>query len=84
MNILSDEQHQMLTFVGACNRYDYNPTGEQVMLWMQNPQPAGVPNRRGAAGSKPDVDAYSDLDIGCDSVVGCGSGPGGCGPGPVD
>lgn len=23
MNILSDEQHQMMTFVGAYNRYNY-------------------------------------------------------------
>lgn len=40
MNILSDERHQVLTFVDACNRNGYNPTGEQVMLWLQNPEPA--------------------------------------------
>ncbi|NMR29114.1 hypothetical protein [Crystallibacter degradans] len=40
MDILTDEQHQVLAFIGACNRNYYNPTGQQVMLWRDNPSPA--------------------------------------------
>lgn len=40
MDILSDEQHQVLGFIGACNRNYYNPTAQQVMLWHDNPTPA--------------------------------------------
>lgn len=40
MDILSDEQYQVLAFVGACNRNYYNPTAEQITLWRNNPTPA--------------------------------------------
>jgi len=40
VDILSDTQHEVLTFVGACNRNFYNPTETQVMLWRSNRKPA--------------------------------------------
>lgn len=40
VNILSDEQYRLLTFVSACNGSSYNPTAREVMLWRQNPEPA--------------------------------------------
>ncbi|NHO84863.1 hypothetical protein [Micromonospora sp. CMU55-4] len=39
MDILSDAQYEVLTFVGACNRNFYNPTAMQVMLWRSNRRP---------------------------------------------
>lgn len=45
MDILSDEQYQVLGFVGACNRNFYNPTARQVMLWRDNPTPAEAVHR---------------------------------------
>jgi len=40
VDILSYEQHQVLAFIGACNRNHYNPKAEEVMLWRDNPRPA--------------------------------------------
>lgn len=42
MNIVSDEQHEIMTFVAACNRNYYNPTRSQVELWQENREPTGA------------------------------------------
>lgn len=39
MNILSDEQYRLLSFVAACNGSSYSPTANEVMLWRENPEP---------------------------------------------
>lgn len=39
MQILTPPQHQVLAFVGACNRNYYEPTESQVQLWMDHPHP---------------------------------------------
>ncbi|WP_345317443.1 hypothetical protein, partial [Mycobacterium paraffinicum] len=39
MDILSDDQYKVLGFISACNRCSYHPTAEQVMLWLENPEP---------------------------------------------
>ncbi|MDS1116385.1 hypothetical protein RD149_21815 [Gordonia westfalica] len=40
VNILTDQQYALLTFIAACNRNSYDPTEEEVMLWWDNRQPA--------------------------------------------
>lgn len=40
MNILSDEQQRVMTFIAACNRSSYAPTAREVTLWLNHPEPA--------------------------------------------
>ncbi len=37
---MTDTQHQALSFVGACNRNQYQPTADQVVAWLASPAPA--------------------------------------------
>lgn len=39
MNIISEDQHEVLGFIEACNSQHYNPTADEVLLRFQNRAP---------------------------------------------
>ena len=39
MNILTNDQYRVLTFIDGCNGSGYNPSNEEVELWLKEPEP---------------------------------------------
>jgi hypothetical protein len=59
VQILSDEQTRLLFFVEACNSSGYQPTVEEVTLWLDSPTRRGPESRWSQNMSK----AFSSLSI---------------------